>query len=275
MTHTVLDALLKDNFEQYQVLWNERKYHSHNADHLGALALALLGASDEQLKDIYESTMRHYTDKYEPSPHEITEDNWRSSIGDTRFCLAYRDFFNKELPTQGDWKKKFFELLLDSANESPLIDAALCGLIHPIIHIGYAVELDNRPVACEALTMTAVCSDSLREMTTKLKPPTNGKKGALQVMKELRLDDYAPNLDEPFQLNLVLSHKSLLISHYNDWQMPADLNKAIEELFDMTVYIYAATHKPDQIDSDFVLLRLLTGMNAIRKVRPYLDENTL
>jgi hypothetical protein len=140
--------------------------------------------------------------------------------------------------------------------------------------MGYAIELNSRPVACEALTLAAVCFDSMYKVT-ELNPPTNGTKGALQVVKDIRLDDHVPSVDQPFQLDSVLTHKSLLLSHYNEWQMPDDLDKAIEELFDMAVYIYAATHKPDQIDFDFALLHLLTGMHAIQKVRPHLDESTV
>ncbi|CAF3630611.1 unnamed protein product [Adineta steineri] len=273
MTNTVLDSLLKTDFEQNQVLWDNLQFHSHNAHHLGALAS--LGASDQQLKDIYTNTMRKYAEKYEPSPHEITDGNWRNSLSDRRFCMAYRDFFNKKLPTQGNWKGEFFKLLLDDKDGLPLINASLSGLLHPIIHISYAIDLNSRPVACEALTMTAVCVGSIYKLPAKLEPPANGIKGALRVMKEIRSEDYAPTLDEPAQFDSVLKNESLLLAYYNEWQMPANIEKAVEELFDMSVYIYGATHKPDQIDFDFGLLHLLTGMNAIRTLQPYLDEKTV
>ena len=238
-------------------------------------SLSFLGASDEQLKNIYESSMRRYTDKHEPSPHEITNDNWRKSIGDKQFCEAYRDFFDAELPTQSDWKNKFFGFLLDDTDGLILIDKSFDSLIHPIIHLGYAIELNSRSVACEALTMTVVCVNSYYETPTNLKPPTNGTKPALQIVKDIRADDYVPTVDEPFHITFVLNNESVLLSHYNEWQMPEDCDKAIEELFDMAVYIYGATHKPNQIDFDFVLLHLLTGMTAIRKLRPYLDSTTI
>ena len=273
MVDTVLNKLLKDNFEHYQVKWNELQYDTHTAHHLSSLAL--LGATDEQLRDVYENASRYYSDKYEPSPHEITKDNWRSVLGDPRFCLAYRNFFNKELPTQGDWKKKFIELLLDDTDGSPLIDATLCGLVHPIIHIGYALELDSRPVACEALAMAAVCCDPLYSITSKLQPPTKGEKKALQIIEDIYSDDHAPTFDKTFQFESALKHESFLFSYYNKWQIPNDVEKTIEELFDMSVYLYGATHKPDQVDFDFILLHVVTGMNAIRTVRPYLDETTV
>ena len=271
MTNSILDDLLKNHFEQYQPMSRKGKFHSHSAHHLGSLAL--LGASDEQLKDIYENILRNYAGEYEPSPNEITWENWRNSLGDFRFCSAYQDFFNKELPTQGDWKKRFFELLLNNTEGSSLIDASLCGILHPIIHIPYAIELNSRSVACEALTMSAVCFDSLHQMTSKLKPPTNGTKKALQIIKDIRVDDRATSFDKLLHPNSVLTHESLLLSYYNEWQMPDDVDKAIEELFDMSVYLYGATHKPNEIGFDFFLLHLVTAMSGIGKLRPYLDES--
>jgi hypothetical protein len=57
--------------------------------------------------------------------------------------------------------------------------------------------------------------------------------------------------------------------------MADDVDKAIEELFDMSVYIYGATHKPNQIDFDFFLLHLITGMSSIGKIRSYLNETVI
>ena len=55
--------------------------------------------------------------------------------------------------------------------------------------------------------------------------------------------------------------------------MPDDVNKVIEELFDMSAYLYGVTRKPNQIAFDFFLLHLITAMSEIGKLRPYLDEN--
>jgi cell cycle checkpoint protein len=273
MTQNTLDELLKINFEEHQVMWYESRFHTHVAHHLGSLKL--LNATDEQLKNIYENNMLEFTSNYMPSPHEITKDNWRHSLGDARFCLAYRDFFINELPTQGDWQKKFFQLLLDDTEGSPLIDAACCGFFHPLIHMAYAIELNSRLVACEALTLTAVCVAPLQQITTELKPPTHGTKGALQIVKEIRQDDDVPTAEVKFDFDAALKQESVLLSHYNEWKMPDDLDKTIEELFDMSVHMFASTHKPDQIDFDFFILHLVTGMDAVRKLRPHLDDLTM
>jgi hypothetical protein len=123
--------------------------------------------------------------------------------------------------------------------------------------------------------MSAVCSDWLHQTASKLKPPTNGTRKALQIIKAIRVDDRTSTFNKPIHPNSMAVHDSLLISYYNEWQMPDDVDKAIEELFDMSVYLYGATHKPNQIDFDFFFLHLITAMNGIGKVRSYLDENVV
>ncbi|UJR34534.1 hypothetical protein I4U23_027311 [Adineta vaga] len=174
MLNSTFESLVKDNFEHYQVMWNKDQFHFHNAHHLDSLVL--LSANDEQLKDIYENTMR-----------------------------------------------------------SSLIDVVLGDIFHPIIHVSYAIELNNRLIACEALTITAVCAGHLYKVPIDLKPPINEEKEALQIMKEIRSNDNVPQLKEPLQLDFVFSQESTILAHYNQWKMPDDLNRAIEELFDMSV----------------------------------------
>ena len=132
MQNTVLNQLLRRDFDHYQLL----------------------------LRRLYERSILPYCDKYESSPNSIKKENWRQSLGDKRLCSAYRDFFNAELPGQGDWKSKFFEYLLDDTDGVPLIYASLDSSMHPIIRISYAIRLNRRLVACEALAMTAVCGHS-------------------------------------------------------------------------------------------------------------------
>ncbi|CAF1196238.1 unnamed protein product [Didymodactylos carnosus] len=160
-----------------------------------------------------------------------------------------------------------------------MINGVVGGLAHPLIHIGYAFELDSRIVAGEALTLSAVSYNYFHEVIDKLKPPKSGSKSALTIFQDLRSDDRLPLLDAPGVSNLEPSVKKstdLVLSHYDQWLMNMNnLEATIEELFDLTVYLYGATHKPDQIDFDFFLLHLLTAMHAIRMIYPHLNDRHL
>ena len=265
MTESALTHILKDNFEKYQVMWNDRRFHTHTSHHLGSLAL--LGADDELLKDIYAKVSCRFSKEYELSPHEINDDNWRDSLGEKKFCLAYRDYFIDKLPKDDDnWKAKLFEILLDDSQGLPLIHAIFCGLFHSLIHVDYALELNDRLVACEALTLTVVNADeTFQKFVHQLKSPINGTKQPIEILKEIYADINAPK-------DIEQNDSSFISLYYNQWKVPDCVNEIIEQLFDMSVYLYGATHKPDQVDFSFVFIHLITGANAIRKIQSNFDE---
>jgi Questin oxidase-like len=67
------------------------------------------------------------------------------------------------------------------------------------------------------------------------------------------------------------------LSYYHRWEFTDDndLDAIIEQLVDVSIYIYGATHKPDEILFDFFLLHLVTAMHAIRIFRIHMKDRTL
>jgi hypothetical protein len=276
MSRAVLDKLLARSLEHYQILFNHQMYHNHMAHHLGALHF--LGASDEKLEEVFK-VMSEVVEPYEPSPHQITRANWRDSLGDKQFCKAYKDFFEQELTGSGDhWQRKLLDFLLENEKQ-PLINGILCGLVHPLIHVGYAFELDSRTVGIEALTLAAVCYDEMHELVEKLPPLQSGSKSALQVFEDICADDRCPSVSGQFFDNMrsvLTTSTELVLSYYSQWKINrTNLEQAIEELFDLTVYVYGATHAPDQIVFSFVLLHLTTGAHALRVIQPHLKDQQM
>lgn len=273
MSQSLLNKLLLHSFKNYQTLFNELTFHNHNAHHLGSLYL--LGASDNKLEEAYE-TMCKEMDPYESSPEKITLSNWRQFLGNKHFCKSYADFFHEQLTTNGNnWQTKFNEFLLENKQE-PLINGVIGGVAHPLIHIGYAYELNNEIVGAEALTMAAVCYNYLHKTVDQLQPPNSPCKTALEIFHNIRSDIHLPIYDKPGVGNLektVKTYHDLVLSHYNQWKINTEnIDKTIEELFDLSVYVYGATHKSEQIEFDFFLLHLLTSMHAIRMIRPHIDD---
>jgi hypothetical protein len=276
MSRAVLNKLLSHSFENYQVLYSDHSFHNHNPHHLGSLYL--LGATDDKLEKAYE-TMCKVLDPYETSPEKITLSNWRKFLGNKDFCKSYRDFFNEQLTTNGNnWQKKFTEFLLDN-QEQPLINGVIGGVAHPLIHIGYAFELDSQVVGADALGMTAVCYDYLHEVVDKLKPPKSPSKTALEIFKNLHSDTQLPIYDAPGVINFegtVKNYGDLILSYYNQWKINEEnLEKTMEELFDLSVYLYGATHKPNEIEFDFFILHLVTSMHAIRIIYSHINNKQI
>ena len=218
MDRTVIDKLLADTHANHQVT-DHHGFHTHTAHHLGSLYF--LGVTGDKIELLYKN-MHDEINEYKPSPHEITRANWRQLLGNKSFCQAYQDFFDQELAASGDdWQKKFLEFLLDNQPE-PIINSVVGGVGHPLIHIGYAFELNSRIVASEALTLSAVCYNYFHEVVDKLEPPKFGSKSALEIFQDLRSDDRLPLFDGPGVGNLQTSVKTstdLILSHYDQWLM--------------------------------------------------------
>lgn len=276
MSRATLDKLLSDTLAKYQVLYNELQFHSHNAHHLASLFL--LGIADEQLEKAYK-TMCEELDPYEPSPQPITTSNWRDFLGNEHYCQSYRDFFNEQLTSKGtDWQKKLLEFLLDNPKQ-PMINSLVGGLAHPLIHLGYAFEINSIQVGVEALAMTAVCYNYLHEVVDKLQAPSSPSKGAMDIFKAIHSDARLPIYDKPGFSNIELTAQNChdqILFHFNQWRMNRDdPANTIEELFDLTVHVYGGTHKSNQIVFDFFLVHLLTSMHAIRILHSHIDQRDI
>ena len=273
MSRLILDTLLSDSLARYQALYGYLYFHNHNAHHL--VSLHLLGATDHQLQQTYDIICKEL-DPYETSPEKINLSNWRDHLGNGHFCQSYRDFFQEQLTKSGSgWRKRFFELLLDNSQQ-PMMNSVMCGLAHPLIHIGYALELDSVTVAVEALEMTAVCHNYLSDVFNRLGAPRSPSLTVLRIFKAVRSDVRFPIIGRPGDTNrqpFIEQYHDVVLSHYNQWNMSDDdPPKAIEELFDLTLYIYCATHKANQVEFDFFLLHLLTAVHAIRTTYPHIEN---
>lgn len=272
MARVVLDELVRRSFDAFQILFHHNRFHNHNAHHLGSLFL--LGADGKQLKDAY-ALMSNIVDPYEPSPHSITRDNWRESLGDRRFCQAYRDFFVQELLNdETHWKEKMLTILFED-KAHPLINGFIFGVLHPLIHLGYAFALDNPIVGVEALTLFAVTYDRLHRMIDELPSPQSASLSPWQIFDNVRLDEQLKMDEKPLSESLPFVFAKFtdgVLFHYNQWQMEEDEEKVLEDLFDFSVYVYGATHRSDEVTFDFYLLHLLTGVHAMRLLHPHVHD---
>ena len=119
-----LKHLFKANHVNHSVMYHDLHFHNHLPHHLGSAYL--LGASDPQLRQIYESD----DEKLEPwtaSPDEIVIDDWRDYLGDKQYQRAYIDFFEDQLVMRHsyDWKALVIRFLF--SGDQPLYRALISG----------------------------------------------------------------------------------------------------------------------------------------------------
>ncbi|KAI5808092.1 hypothetical protein DFH27DRAFT_544370 [Peziza echinospora] len=247
------------------------KFHNHLPHHLGSAYL--LGANEKQLHDIFDEEAKDM-EPWTPSPSEVTEEDWRKYLGDHNYQRAFLDFFEDEVVRQGyEWKAVLMEFLLKG--EKPLVNGLFCGLAHPLIHLGYAIEFNNREIAMEALTLTAASYTNIHSyIESDLPPPTPlSSKDPLVVLQRVRDDPRWDGVfDNPGQHNehdIFPKSEALFLEFLNMLDVGnMDPNHLFHALVTTSTLLLTTTHKPENPQFDFFLLHTLTAAYAVRTLLP-------
>lgn len=156
--------VLQEDLEQHHVYFNNMGFHNHIAHHI--LTIYALGASPAEIKAAYD---RNKT--YQRSPMPVKEDvvqslydkaQFKDALGKERNYPNFLEFFQREIQqrgVEGTLKEYVFrEKDGDECAESMLV-RLFGGLLHPIIHLGFAIEFNQPAIVAEALAQTAVHED--------------------------------------------------------------------------------------------------------------------
>ncbi|KAF8426319.1 MGS207 protein [Tirmania nivea] len=269
-----LTHLLRLNHLAHSMLYKGYKgfpFHNHIVHLLGTAYL--FGADEKQLHDLYEREDKDI-DPWKDSPGEVTGGDWRRYLGDENYQRAFLDFFEDELVREGyDWKKVLMGYML--VGESPLLNSLICGFAHPLIHFGYAIELNSREAAMEALTLTAASHDFLHTyVSMEIPPPTNNSTSdPLAILARIREDPRFDGVcDKPGAHNqtaLFKIRENVILEYYNQLDLvEKGLESILQSLATTTVLMLTTTHKPYDPQFDFFLCHALTALYAVRTILP-------
>jgi len=228
----------------------------------------LLGATGEQLHTLYSIEAKEQ-EEWKESSLEITRDEWRNYLGRRDLQRSFFNFFEDELMrNQYDWKKVCRKYLLEG--KEPLVNSLVADAAHPLIHLGYAFELDSREIATEALTLAATCYKDLHKLIDgehqHRMPSTVQLKFSLPEMISTLHNDHAfdhlltrPGLDN---LDIIMKERGNLVIQYFHRLKVEEID---DESFDrMAALMLVATHKPNEPQYDFFLCHVLTSHHAMR-----------
>ncbi|KAI9769626.1 MAG: hypothetical protein M1840_003863 [Geoglossum simile] len=238
----------------------------------------LLGADSEHLNDIYDEKTGEL-DSWEDSPSEVSQHDWRDFLGDRKYQRAFIDFFEDELVRfDYDWKKVLAEYLLNGPE--PLIYGLICGLGHPLIHLGYAYELDNSVLAIEALGLCAINYDFLHKyLGNPLSTPTpalNPSSSILAIFARISEDSRFSGLStHPGSSKIEAlfgKHEEAILEYWNSWEIK-DLGKQFEESMDSAILLLTTTNRKSYPTHDILLARLLTTCYALRVLLPIIPAD--
>jgi len=267
-----LKHLIKANHINHSIIYHNLQFHNHTPHVLGSAFL--LGATSEQLNTIYDAESKTL-EPWHDSPGEISKEDWRDFLGKRAYQRAFVDFFEDRLVQHGyDWKDLLDVYLFEG--ERPLVNGLVCGLAHPLIHLGYGYELNSRTIAIEALAMTACFYNDLHKYLDKpryIKPSPWSSPDPVEVLSKMAEDKRFESLisqqgDEDYESLMRDGDKeALMLEYWNSWTIN-DPKKQFEDgqRAAAGLLIGSVTKKSQQYD--FFIVHLLTSSHAVRILLP-------
>ena len=147
---------------------------------------------------------------------------------------------------------------------------------HPLIHLGYALELSSRELAMEALGLVATSYNFLHKY---LDDPAYSKPSTyrtslpldilLRVARDKRFEGLfhepgAGNIDALFQ-----EHESTVLEHWNSWDISNPIKQFEDSQYAATALL-VSTFGRGSTKFDFFLVHLLTTSHAVRILIPFI-----
>ncbi|KAK1833808.1 cell cycle checkpoint protein RAD17 [Podospora conica] len=268
-----LKHLIKANHVNHSIIYHNLQFDNHTPHIL--CSAYWFGAEPHQLYHIYEVESKEL-DPWVPSPSEVLQEDWRDFLGDKRYQRAYVDFFEDALAMKHNynWKKVIEEYMFGGAE--PLVNGLVGGLGHPLIHLAFAYEFDNREIAMESLGLACVQYNYLHKYSddpkyTRKSPISSTSPASLleKLSEDQRFDGIfsEPGFDnmEP----LFTNHESLVLEYWNAWQL-TDPVQQFQESQEAAVALLVATVPPGTHSYNFFLVHILTTSHAVRTLLPVL-----
>ncbi|KAH8162687.1 hypothetical protein CIB48_g5551 [Xylaria polymorpha] len=266
-----LKHLLRANHVNHSILYYNLEFDNHMPHILSSAYL--LGASDTQLHKIYDVEAQEL-EPWKPSPAEVTKDDWRAFLGDKRYQRAFVDFFEDSLVMRHnyDWKKTVNEYMF--GGEEPLVNCLIVG--HPLIHLGYAYEMDNKEIAIEALGLAATQYNFLHKYIddpSYTKPSSFKTSNPRELLDKIANDKRVGELFKSPGFNnlgpLFEHHEDLVLEYWNAWSLD-DPKKQFQESQEAAVSLLVATIPPGTHAYNFFIVHLLTTSHAVRILLPFI-----
>ncbi|RDB30618.1 Questin oxidase [Hypsizygus marmoreus] len=293
---------LQLNHEKWHVFFNEQGFHNHIAHYV--LALWALGAPAEIIRAAYASLEGEQMSVIEP-PGKITRENFGIHLGDHRYWKAYLAFFRNAMQTKGV-SEMLEEYVFDiKANfdggekGQEMLNRFLDGLLHPIIHAGYGIELGIPGTVVEGLASAAAhkatasilippslwsanIERNIESLTVQDAPLNNKNIHAFtvlaRILKDTRFDDITLDDTEVGMYYTTLARWGNAIrDHADAWSYnasdPGEVARKIEELVWANTIIYGVAgwdKAKGELSADFFYMHLVTSSIFLPTVAAHL-----
>ncbi|KAK9700426.1 hypothetical protein K7432_012195 [Basidiobolus ranarum] len=263
------EELIAKNHREYG-LFMEHDYHNHGVHLLGSLYD--LGASQDRMHELYQKLATKFLWKLPESKYDINEHNYKDYIGKNDAYRDLMDFFEREI-SKLDFDKTFQKYV-------PTLLPGLGGhLAHPLIHLGYAAEFNNKLILAEALAFATLAYDFHGELIDKVLPGPTSKdpeKILDEISKDTRYEDIqsGPAAEPPSTRATDAKHIEYTQEYFaaGDPNFPNDdYSGKIHELSRAITLLFLG--HASNLRLRFLLCHVLTSFHGVRVILPKLTKN--
>ncbi|KAF4547311.1 Questin oxidase-like protein 1 [Elsinoe fawcettii] len=156
----LVSSLLAENHQTHDIYFNDKGFHNHIVHHL--VTLLALGASPSEIQVAYDNNTGYQRRPF-PIHDQVLSDeaNFRSCLGKQEHYSDLLAFFRQKLEQDGIPATLQHYLFSCSPLAEDMLACLFAGVVHPLLHLGFALEVNSLPLVAEALAETAVHSSFL------------------------------------------------------------------------------------------------------------------
>ncbi|KAF3909166.1 hypothetical protein ABW21_db0209105 [Orbilia brochopaga] len=273
-----LIQLLKLNHHEHSIFYHDLQYHNHLAYAL--VSAYMFGASVDHLNDIYDKESKEL-EQWQDSPEEIDPANWRAHFGAKQYQRAYVNYFEEETIKGNStvWSFLTDKYIPDKSigyRDNQLLHGLVEGIGHPLIHLGYALEVEDKGLAMEALAMTAASYQTIHEFVDNPSPPKTFLQitNIRDIFTRIHEDDTYDSICESYGAghpDRVLDESPPYMLFDSYVILKEKMDRTFQTQVEAAVMLSIASHKAGDPQYDFFLAHALTTAHALRIVLPHLD----
>ncbi|KKK21810.1 hypothetical protein P175DRAFT_0544167 [Aspergillus ochraceoroseus IBT 24754] len=270
-----VSELLMINYARYHTLFDAVGFHNHTVHHL--LTLYALGATPDEIRAMYDLNKGYQAlVQYRPVSTVLQLKDrsfFQQCLGDLSYYDSYVRFFQDEIAQRGIPDVVNEYLFQGDEISDDILGRMHSGFLHPMIHLGCALEFNQPLLVAEALAAGCVHDDWPHSFLFPVEKhmraaPETPVKSMLDIMDELYQDATIRNavqMSDPLNkisdglLAKVCKQLIPYLAQYRVQPTAEELEKQTMDMVHTCAYMIGAAQYPGKVEAlDFVLLHTLT-----------------
>ncbi|KAF2264728.1 hypothetical protein CC78DRAFT_553292 [Lojkania enalia] len=263
--------LLMLNHAKYHTYFNEVGLHNHIVHHL--LSIWALGATPSEVQAAYDLNKKYQLPQRVPQTSVALKMKdpsfFKDCLGKNKFYTSYLHFFQEEINQRGVEEVLLEYVFKGNERADDILGRMHAGFLHPIIHLGFALEFDQPCLAAEALAGASIHNNLPLAIVQPVEEyirshPNLPDNSLLSVMDSLRSDSFIKSAvklnNSPDKLTdgLMKHAAKEIIPHLGKWRVKPtqeDIDYRTAEMIHTCVLISGAAQNPRKsISIDFFLM---------------------